>query len=821
MIMAGRPERRSAQRRVRPLAAVALASAIVNMSPALAARAVINTGPPAGFDDLLRPHSIMVDIVYGGRRVGQAMATSRPGALTFDDPTAVARLLPDVINRPTVAAALSGPLDAHARLVCSTTADETCGQLSPQVAGIIYDESRFRAEVFVNSRFRAVAGTGARYLPAPEPGWSLVDSFGAALAGSFGDRPTWSVQNRAIIGDREGRLRSDFFYASDLGFRFDTLVGEIDRPGVRYSGGLFWAPGIDLTGQRKIFGAGVGTQFDTRLDRDEVLGSPLVLFLPQRARVDILRNGRLLASRSYDAGNQTLDTEALPDGSYEVVLRITEIGGAVREERRFFVKSQRVPPLGELEYFGYAGVLSDDSGIARPTGTPFYEAGLARRLDERIALDGTLLGTSSKVMGEIGGFYIGDRVRLRLAGLVSSKLDLGGLAQVASAEDSDIGFSLDARQMWSRDGGPLIPVNGEVGGQSFGSHSLTGAELASGTFTQVSGNVTWRIGAAQLGVVGSWRRDKGSFYSIGPTLYWPMWQGGDTQIVLQGDAAKSSSGTAARLGVRIQLFRPHYSLIAAGGAASEDGRVGPFGEVSGSWQEGDLAGGDLQVSGSLAHELDRSFGSVDAQARTAYGSLFADLVHGFGGENTSTQYSLNVLSGAIANEDTIALGGRDIGEAAITVRLEGSARGGDYDVLVDGSRRAQVRVGEVVPIFLTPYRSYEVALRPPRGEPVSLDNDTRTVSVYPGSVAVLVWRADPLVTVFGRLVRPGGRPVADADIEVGHAIAQSDGEGWFQVEVGGTHALAVTPPDGAPCRADLPAFAPHEGYAAVGTVECR
>ena len=58
-------------------------------------------------------------------------------------------------------------------------------------------------------------------------------------------------------------------------------------------------------------------------------------------------DGRLAGSRLYQAGNNALDTSALPDGAYTILLRIREPGGEVREERRFFVKNAQVAPLGQ------------------------------------------------------------------------------------------------------------------------------------------------------------------------------------------------------------------------------------------------------------------------------------------------------------------------------------------------------------------------------------------------------------------------------------------------------------------------------------------
>ena len=52
---------------------------------------------------------------------------------------------------------------------------------------------------------------------------------------------------------------------------------------------------------------GIESQIDTRLDKDEILGSPVVVYLDQRARVDVMRDGRVLNSAMYEAGNQQVD----------------------------------------------------------------------------------------------------------------------------------------------------------------------------------------------------------------------------------------------------------------------------------------------------------------------------------------------------------------------------------------------------------------------------------------------------------------------------------------------------------------------------------
>jgi Mat/Ecp fimbriae outer membrane usher protein len=281
----------------------------------------IELSEPPGFSALTGAQSVVADIYFGGKRIGEARVTYQPGSLTFADPAKLVAMLPDMIDAPAVLAALSGPdLASNPQLVCTPGTDPAaCGRLAPQVAGIIFDQDRFRIDVYVNPMLMTVReAVGRKYMQRPDKGLSLVNAISGVLAGSSQGPRNYNVQNHLIIGDADRRIRAELAYASHFGMQADRLVLEIDKPERRYMAGAFWAPGTDLVGRRKILGIGIESQIDTRLDKDEIWGNPLVVFLNQRARVDIVRDGRVLTSRIYDAGNQTLDTRALPNGSYEV-----------------------------------------------------------------------------------------------------------------------------------------------------------------------------------------------------------------------------------------------------------------------------------------------------------------------------------------------------------------------------------------------------------------------------------------------------------------------------------------------------------------------
>lgn len=786
--------------------------------------------PPAGFDNLLQPQRTVVDVYYGGQRVGEASVVYQPGAFRFDDVGALLALLPKLVD-PAATAAIrqslaDSHLDPHLPLACGPNQSANCGELRPAVAGVIFDQQRFRVDIFVAPEMLKVRpGLDRGYLDAPTAGLTLVDSLGATIAGSDDGQTNYTIQNRTVIGDGAARLRSETSISSGIGFHVETLAAELDRPDLRYSAGLFWAPGMDLLGRRKIFGAGIGSQIDTRLDKYLLQGSPLILFLPRRARVDIVRDGRLLASRTYEAGSQNLDTSSLPDGSYDLTLRIQEAGAGVREERRFFIKNALVAPMGQTLFFAYAGVLAKDDD-QQPIGlssTPYFQAGVAYRFTPHLALDASLVGVNGKIVGEIGSYLFTGIGQLRAAGMASSRGDAGILLQANSLGRSAFGYAFDFRRVWSRSGAPIIPTNGWPS-QSFNMVDSNPGQGAAGSFTQINANLTYRLGQARLGVSGYYRRDRqDTSYAVGPTAYWPVLRRRGLELALDGHMTQSNQGRSGYLGFTLQLLRPRTSLSSSLGvrSASADTKAGTVAAIGGSWEHENVLGGEFSLAGAFERTPDEDSARVSASSRGEYGSTFVDATRTLSGARKGTQYSASFQTGLAMTGNSAVLGGREIGEGSIVVRIAGHATGTVFEVLVNDSPRGTLRAGSSLPLFLPPYRAYDVRIRPLDGDQASYDGRTRSVSIYPGTVASLEWKAEPVVAVFGRAILADGAPAAFADITATSGIGQTDGQGYFQIETGTNEVLNVRTRDGRTCRLIIGNLRITNGYAPLGEQRCQ
>ncbi|MEO6359597.1 MAG: TcfC E-set like domain-containing protein [Sphingomicrobium sp.] len=789
----------------------------------------VSNETPQGFALLSEPRQMLADVYFGGTKIGEAAITVRPGFVRFHEPAKVVAAIPHLRDAPAVQLVLAGEMSSNSGSVCSALKSENCGTLSPQVAALIFDEDRFRIDLFVNSELlEAIFPVAGGYLSTPTGGLSMTSSTGLSLSGSSQGRTAYNLQNRTIIAAGGARLRVNSSYSSGLGLITDDFVAEIDRRNLRFSAGMFWAPGLDMIGQRRIIGAGVTTQMDTRADKELLEGTPLFLFLDRAARVEVLSDGRLLDSRIYEAGNNRIDTTYLPSGAYSLVLRVHQADGRVREEQRFFARNAQVAPVGKPIYFAFAGVLANTrrNRPFSPSRTHFYQAGTAHRLTGSLAIDASVIGTQHNTMFEAGGYLLSPSARIRAAGLISAKGDKGVLLQAGTSGSGPLSLHLDLRRIWSQDQRPLIPL--PTHGERFDLQAPTAAQLGVGSFTQASASVGYRVGNGFVGLTGAFRRDyaRRSDYSIGPNLSVPVLQRHGVQLMVQADAQRTRSSTAAYAGIRLLTTSNGKSLIATGGYASLGGRGN--GEPSSARPVGSIAGeyyhqAKDRTEMSLGVAAERTVTDANARVHGAIysplGTVRGDLLRYFG-DRAATQYGLSVQTGIAVNSSGSALGGRELTQSALLVSVDGRADGAAFDVLVDNVPRGRISAGRSLPVYLASYRSYSVRLKPADAAPVSYDNQAKKITLYPGTVQSVRWTVQRTFTVFGQALAADGAPVAAARVESAHGLGETDEQGFFQVDMADGDELRFSRGRQPLCRALLTNPQPERGYAAAGKVLC-
>lgn len=770
---------------------------------------LVTAAPPPGFDDLREPQPAVVDVWFDGVPVGVADALVQPGALRFDDPDAVTALLPGTIDRTAVAAALAGDLAANAERVCTDVPDPDCGLLEPSVAGIVFDIATFRADVFVAPAYRAAGGEQAVFLTPPDWSPSGVQSFSVAASLAFDEDVTGVVGGRSLLATGPLRLVADYGVDADLGYFTDGVVAEGDMGAWRIVAGLDRAAPVPLLGDRRFLGGRIETTLDTRIDRDSIRGSPLVVSLPRRSQVEVLRDGRLLSVQSLPAGTQAVDTTSLPAGSYDVTLRILSTQG-VREEQRFFVKNDALPPAGSPQGVVEAGVFTEDEQSAWPARgtTPFLRSGLRYRLFDPLALGADLAVTDEEAVLSLTGFASWRRLETALDGFVSSQGGYGA----GFAVRGDVG-------RFSYTGGVrrILVDNG-----TDAASELDHLVAVEDDTTQLDLTLDYRFTEGpRIGLRAFWRDERGAdaTYSVGPSLYWPIGRWSGTQLDLLVDAATSDEETFTFARLRFSFDVDPWRVDgAAGFRTGRDGNTsnGPSASasISRDWRTSPV--GRLRASAFVDQEPGATTAGAALAARGGRGRLDVQAEQNL--RRGDGRLALNGFTSMVGGSGGVAVGGDRVQDGAFLVALEGE---GDatFEVLVDERPYGRVDVGGRLVVPLRPYDSYSVRLRHVAGPLVGYDGRPRHRTLYPGTVATEAWTVAPLVSVFGRLVDHQGTPLADATLLTEPPFA-TDGAGYFQADLPTGRTRVEATAHGRRCRLRLPVLEPAATYRRLGTIPC-
>ena len=110
---------------------------------------------------------------FGNRKLGSAWIVARPGFVRFKDPNQLFTLLPELKPSPALSAQISSELPDHAALVCPDGVRQGCGSLDPGLAELIFDEARFRIDLFIGQGRSPLPPTGP--LPSRPDRWPVAD----------------------------------------------------------------------------------------------------------------------------------------------------------------------------------------------------------------------------------------------------------------------------------------------------------------------------------------------------------------------------------------------------------------------------------------------------------------------------------------------------------------------------------------------------------------------------------------------------------------------------------------------------------------------
>jgi len=749
---------------------IILFSALFSAAPAFAINII--EGAPAGFEQLDQPRQTAVNLYFGGEILGPVPAHFTPGTLQFDQPDAVIAAIPTISDKVKIKEALSHPLSSNPQLLCTERRTENCGKLSPEVAGVIFDENHLSAELFINKNYLSVVSNETRYLPLPsDHKLSSVYGFSGAVNGTgLQQTPTFTVTNNTVSSVGEAQLISQSTMSNN-GLRFDTMAAGADRKGFQVEAGLLRSKSMQLISDHDMAGVSFSTSSRTRIDDHKNEGNDIILYLARRSFVSIYREGRLYSSRSYEAGNQKIDTSELPEGAYTITLRIQEADGATHEETRFFAKTAELPPKDQPTYYFQAGLIrksadmAPDALVPEVTGNPLLRTGIVKRINDDMAFSAGFLGLEDRLIMEDGIFWIHGGNKISAEILTSTHGDYGFHAGwIAMMEKWSAG--IDVRKVWT-------------------SHVMQAYSDLVQNVGQASASLSYTVNTKiNLGLRTDYSQQQSaaSTLSVGPYMEWHIWQEGENTLSLTANAARTQSRDEESVMVSFIHRFGNYGISGTAGMGAGGDSKGETGSAR-VWHDDPTPGNSLLVGAGITAERQNQIVNADADLKNNLGQLHGSVQDSFGQNGGAIGYGGSFsVNAAQLGADEIHLGGSQTDQSAVIIETDGDVDA-DMKIFVGGSEKSSVKVGNSLAVYLSPFHTYNIRLAPAKSGLLDYDSAARQITLYPGNVVKMKWSVNKFYVVTGHIVTETGQPLANALLEGTKDQISTDENGRIQAEI--------------------------------------
>lgn len=759
------------------------------------AEGIETTGVPEGFEEFFEPQTTAVDVYFGGVFRVSTLATYTPDTLTFESVEEVISKLPIKNDSTQLSAVLAQPLAVNDDYICEAV--QNCETPTPEVAELVFDESKFRVDVYINSDFLKVSSyNNLKFLPTSETSFSYVNNLTLTLNGSTGENSSnqTSVFGQSIISSYNSHINANWVVGTDQDFKFNQLYGQRDKAGYQTQVGFLNTSNryFDFVGSQNYLGAAFGTSFNTRRDLAFISTVPIQVYIPTRSRVNITKDDVVISSKFYDAGNHNLDTSKLPSGAYNITINIKGLDGSTKTLNRFYVKTTSLPPADFNIYYVEAGQIAEKNGDEivpkSMDGEYFFRSGLGHRLSNNIGSDVSVAYGYKDTVLETGLYYYNKNYTFRPKLMLANK-GRYGVGLYGFTQFSGVSMSYNAQQLWDKNDKTKQSKTNVTPSLLFGASSRHSLSVNKTIFKGVAG-LQWSAqknghsrasNSLNLSYKRNvWTRERSTFDAsalitksdqsqvIGLGVEWRQ---------TQGEVSHQSSLTTRQNSVK-NADQSTDMFLAYRGQLSEQRRNSQT--YSANWRA----------------QTSKDSKSIGASTRYSNNKLraVANIEKEVGDSNGATLYNASVSTSVVGNADVLGFGGNQAATSALVMDIKGTATDSEFEVMVNDRKKGTAKVGESVVVPVRPFDTYNVKLKDIGTEFIAFDDKTVRHTLYPGNVPSVEFRADKLIVIAGTLVKDCGQsdttlcetPVADARINGAHEWTATDDDGGFQIEVSPT-----------------------------------
>lgn len=769
---------------------------------------VISFEVPEGFDDLLEPQRTLVDIYYNGLMIGSSLANYSLELMSFENPREVFGLLSNLSQPAKVFNAFLLPLATNQSRVCFYQGQTNCGVLVPEVVGIIFDESQLRVDLFVNPLLlEQQALKVSKYLPPSTSGTSMINNISLIAAGGNELEDVYTARVNSILSFDNYRMIANVESDQQNDTRLDQLSFVYEERDLEYQLGTFrtLTNSSSFFHQRDFLGFRVQSSLASRTDLEQVSGTKIFVFLNERSQIEVYKDGQLIDSRIYQAGNIELDTRYFPQGSYNIELKIIGDSGQEKIETHFYSKSLALPPTGETLFFAEVGYPEDEKIESYPVAKDdaLVRFGVVSRVSDSFGLSSSVVKNSQQETLELGSFWLGNQVELQTNHVVNAD-DEHAAYYLMNIRHPNFFVSASYRRTYTEDLSwlnndlRLIAVNNR---QTIVNLGIPFERSVLNFFSRTS----QQPGFDDIEILGlSWRKN--------------IYRSGRMHLDWTIDASKQKDDERLLVGLTLRFlnnksrFESRVTREVRKTNQNTQQHWNKHSRLSYNNQHASIGQTSTSLAFNQTKESDRV--SLNSELNNDYGharmtfehiktnSLDNLVTNTILGANTSQNtYVLASRFNFVSSDGEVALGGSRHNNSGVMIDVKSiNVDDLEFAVMVNDVERARLRAGTSSFVALPPYKSYRVSLVPKGKTLVQFDNTLRTFSLYPGNIKNLKWQIEQVSIVIMQLVGTNKQVFANAQLKIPKTYARSDDLGWLQLEIKGAGELIFQNAQGQECK---------------------
>lgn len=795
--------------------------------------------PPPGFESVRMNQHLRVSVLFMQQYIGSFYINIHQGKLSFHSPERVLRQLRGIKNKKRLAFLLnqSFPLNIECAANGIAALPSACESLKLEPVYVIYHPKQETVYLHLAPSYfrRPKKEEDIDFIPHSTASWSYLNKFGAA--GSF------SNENPLLLSSIYPSLPNYYnLYSNNvLAYRNSSIVGNISQNnGINngqhfqiqnlyaqhiaqdkiYTGGYMVNPSSAFFQTQTIVGAGIRTTLETVRNAENVMATPLIIFVPTASQVSIFKNQQLIFSQYLEAGYQRINTNGFPEGGYELIIKI----GSSNTLQRFFNKGSALPPLRAPQFYVMGGYLTNgmilDSNaynfLPQVLNVPVLQAGLNKRMSERMALFGDVLLNNHQALLDFGPtFFIGNSF-IKTAGLISTKNNYGVYTMI-NTQKNRFNANLIATKIFYHNKNPdyfflnnLIDNNSVSLSYRLSNCDLLGIQANYSKSLDQPGN--YNTGAFYQRQIMSYR---GMWFFFNATYNKTTYVGDTYSFGLSMNYGQGRlAGTESLLYQSQQKNSPPNNQFALPVVAQGSTVYSHQNEQGVGYSFNELHTVSPTVS-SLAGTYNYTTNQGFAAGYVHYNDIKSE-GHSMGyGGNLETEFALN-QQGARFN-------GIDRGNTSgIIVQVDSSNaadKSSKFALLDENHRKVSLlSANQKIFVSLPGFTDQNYTLVNLSKSDYSIKEPMRHITLYPGNIGHYSWRVERRVIVIGRAVTNyQDIPLANAWIHAGDNGIFSDSEGNFQLELA-QNTTALMAED--MCQIKLPNLNTNKSYLYIGDVPC-